>query len=699
MNRYAIFWPEVRDVVFSLKTFAAAMLALFVALYFDLQNPYWAVGTVYIVSHPLSGASTSKAMYRLFGTAIGGIMTVILIPNLVNSPILLTLAISLWMGVCLAVSLLDRTPRSYTFMLAGYTTALTGFPIVDSPDTAFTYATARVIEIAVGIISAALVSRLFFPRHAGPVLADRIDAWMKDATALAIATLKGRSHDPELASIAQKIAADAVDLNGFTTHVAYDTSEHRNLVRLARTLQRRMVAMLPIVSGLADVLSALSRATNDQQTPSIVELKEQTSLWLEGGQALSEDKRSEFLDIIARAETEASAMPQWQELLVRNAVARLRDLIQIWSDCIDLRQDITAGSLHDLRWNRFGSSLDKRPMHKDYGMALYSGVSAMLATFIATAFWISTGWSQGSAAAMMAGVLCCIFSTTDDPTPLMRQFLFASVAAVASAFVVEFAVFPVIHGYLMLAVALGLFLIPVGALMARPSTMLVGMGFGVNLLSMLGLQGRLSLDLASFLNSNTALVVGMIIASGTSALVRSVGAEWSSFRLLRAGWADIAAAARKPQGAEITVLLHRMVDRLGLLAPRLAALPADSYVVQNDVMKDLRNGLNTVELQRHKQHLSQPSRVAINDVLSSVASFYQRKQRKTEVAPDNNLLKTLDHSLTTLSEGGSSSAAEGARRALTGLRYSLFPEARDFAASGNRPSENPDEQDIEEHAA
>jgi uncharacterized membrane protein YccC len=142
-----------------------------------------------------------------------------------------------------------------------------------------------------------------------------------------------------------------------------------------------------------------------------------------------------------------------------------------------------------------------------------------------------------------------------------------------------------------------------------------------------------------------------------------------------------------------------MVDRLGLLAPRLAALHADSYVVQNDVMKDLRNGLNTVELQRHKQLLPQPSRMAIDDVLSSVASFYQRKQQKTEAAPDNNLLQTLDHSLSALSDNGSSSAADGARRALAGLRYSLFPDAQDFAANENRPVEKPGEQDLKEHAA
>lgn len=45
-------------------------------------------------------------------------------PTLVNSPELLSLAIAAWVGLCLYVSLLDRTPRSYMFMLAGYTCAL-----------------------------------------------------------------------------------------------------------------------------------------------------------------------------------------------------------------------------------------------------------------------------------------------------------------------------------------------------------------------------------------------------------------------------------------------------------------------------------------------------------------------------------------------------------------------------------------------
>ncbi|MGO4438401.1 FUSC family protein [Rhizobium sp. RAF56] len=680
MNSSDISTPALSEVVFSLKTFAAAMLALFIALCFDLQNPYWAVGTVYIVSHPLSGASTSKALYRLLGTAIGGAMTIVLVPNLVNAPELLTLAISLWMGICLAVSLLDRTPRSYVFMLAGYTTALTGFPIVASPDTAFVYVVARVTEIVIGILCAAIVSRVFFPQHAGPVLAKRIDRWLAGGANLAIGMLEGRHDDPDLAELSQRLAADAVDLRGFTTHVAYDPADHGSIVTLARTLQRRMVAMLPMASGLGDALKALARETDGAYTPAIRALVADATAWLKSGRSLDEDQRRDFLGTMEKAEAEAAKLPRWQGLVIQNVIARLRDLIQIWSDCIDLKQDIVSGSHHDLRWRRFGSLLDLQPMHKDYGMAIYSGLAAMIATWIASAFWIMTGWAQGGAAAMMAGVLTCIFSTMDDPAPTMRKFLNATIVAVGAAFAFQFGVMPLIHGYIPLAAALGLILVPLGVLMARQSTMLVGMAFCVNLPNILSLQGRLSLDLESFINSNAALILGLAIACGTTALIRSFGAEWSVHRLLSAGWRDIESAAREPRSADIDGLTHRMLDRFGLVAPRLANLPAQSPALETDIIRDLRNGLNTIELQRHKSLLPAARRATVDTVLAEIAERYENARGDTGSDQDSELLSSIDRSLAAL-DVDRSTATEGCLRALTGLRYSLFAAARPFGAA------------------
>jgi uncharacterized membrane protein YccC len=50
-------FPSLRDWIFSLKTFLAGMLALYIAFYFDLPRPYWALASVYIVSNPFVGAT------------------------------------------------------------------------------------------------------------------------------------------------------------------------------------------------------------------------------------------------------------------------------------------------------------------------------------------------------------------------------------------------------------------------------------------------------------------------------------------------------------------------------------------------------------------------------------------------------------------------------------------------------------------
>ena len=130
----------IRPIIFSVNCYIAAVLALFISFSMDLKSSAWAMVTVYLTSQPLSGALRAKAVYRVVGTFVGGAVMVAIVPNLVNAPELTTLAIILWVALCVFVSLLDRTPRSYMFVLSGYTAALMGFPSVlaglraDDPD-------------------------------------------------------------------------------------------------------------------------------------------------------------------------------------------------------------------------------------------------------------------------------------------------------------------------------------------------------------------------------------------------------------------------------------------------------------------------------------------------------------------------------------------------------------------------------------
>jgi len=686
MTKPAETLPRFWDVVFSLKTFAAAMLALWIALLADLPNPYWSVAAVYIVAHPLSGATTSKGFYRLIGTIIGGAVTILFVPHLVNSPEILTLAIGLWMGLCLAISLLDGTPRSYLFMLAGYTVAIASFAVVSAPATTFNYAVGRVEEIAIGIICAAVVNRLVFPRHSGPVLVARVDNWLRDGAKLAVAALRGDGDSPEFLRDRQRLAADALELRNLTTHVAYDTSSIRDVGRLLHVLQQRMVAVLPIVSSLHDVLVLKPGEGEKPWHPAVQKLLDEACDWLESGSELTEQRRAILLGYVDEIESHGKNAESWDELLPFNLAARVRDLVQIWSDCITLRQDIVSGSRHSLRWRRYDSHLKRRPQHRDYGMAFLSGFSAFLATCIATAFWIATGWSQGSAAAMMAGIFCCIFAAMDDPVPVMRKFSWLLLIVIVAAFVFEFALLPLVDGFFPLVLVLGLFLIPAGLLLAIPSQFLLGMVLCVNLPNMLMLQGHLTHDFASFANANLATVLGIVIAAVVTSIVRSVGAEWSVRRLVRSGWKDIVLATERQPGRHrrqrMNGLLLKMIDRIGMMTPRLALIPA-ADIAKVDLLRDLRNGMNTIDLQQYRLKLPEPCREAVDRVLDGVGEHYRALLRDvstdTRGDVDAALLGSIDDAITAIIEGGSPAIAKRPRIALVGLRFNLFPKAPPFA--------------------
>src|SRR6202012_1128984 len=97
----------IASLMFSLRTFAAAMLALYVSYILDLSQPVWAFMTVYIVSAPFLGMVRSKALYRIVGTIAGAVFCVAVVPNLVDAPLLLVLVIACWIALCLYLSIVD----------------------------------------------------------------------------------------------------------------------------------------------------------------------------------------------------------------------------------------------------------------------------------------------------------------------------------------------------------------------------------------------------------------------------------------------------------------------------------------------------------------------------------------------------------------------------------------------------------------
>src|ERR1700745_1964354 len=103
---------------------ASVCLALFVAFWLELDNPYWAGASAAIVCQPYLGASLRKSRYRLIGTLVGATMIVALTAWFPQNRIGLLVSLALWCGVCAFAATLFRNFASYAAALAGYTAAL-----------------------------------------------------------------------------------------------------------------------------------------------------------------------------------------------------------------------------------------------------------------------------------------------------------------------------------------------------------------------------------------------------------------------------------------------------------------------------------------------------------------------------------------------------------------------------------------------
>jgi uncharacterized membrane protein YccC len=670
-----------RPIIFSVNCFIASMLTLFIAFSLDLRSPGWAMTTVYLTSQPLSGVMRAKAVYRVIGTFIGGVAMVAIVPNFINAPELTALAIILWVALCLYLSLLDRTPRSYVFALSGYTAALIGFPAVLAPDGVFDIAVSRVEEIAIGTICAAIVHSLIFPKSALSAFNEKMNGILADARRW-IACGLTKDPTPEIDRERRRVAADGTELYLLGTSLRFDTSSSHPDIGTVRAFDRSVIALLPLLTAVEDRLVVLRRMgpLPERLSRTVSDIHE----WVHGSDmpdknADGRGRAAELREACAAATPAVGADSTWTDLLIVNLTARLDELIVSWQACLDLAAYIA----NPLRGpvappERIPTSSAAKSLHKDPGIALLSAVAAAVAMGICCVIWIATAWPDGAGAVAFAAVLCTLFAVLDDPTPIIRNLTVFLALCIPLVAIYQFVIFPAIDGFTLLAVVLAIVLIPAGIALAIPRYAVVGLALVVGFSVELGLQSSYGTDLATVLNSNSAFVVGGIVALVVTRLIRVIGVQESARRLIRAGLQDLANVSDRRVPSTRVEWISRMLDRVGLLFYRGAGSQDGSKHDFADAMADLRIGVNIIELQGIEPHLTAAGRAAIETLLDGIAVYF-RALAHGRVAPlGHELLRQIDLLIGEIVALGDNFHA--ALASLVGLRRSLYPDARPYGA-------------------
>ncbi|WP_150293263.1 FUSC family protein [Sphingobium estronivorans] len=659
---------DPQKLLFSFSSLLAAAITLAIAFSASLPRPWWALLTVYVTAQPMAGAFRPKVLYRLAGIATGAAVTILLVPNLQNSPEFLVLCLAAWTGFCIYLAVLDRTPRAFLFQMAAFSSAVISFPYLDDPANIFDTTIARVEEMTVAILCVTTVHALLQPWSATPVIRARAQSFIGHARRWAAEALSSRhtklEHDHR-----RMLAADVTELGMIAFHLPFDQRWAPATRRRVTALQHQLATVLPLASAAANRLDLLR--ADHALSPELSRLLDAISAWLvdedsRPGQATPLIRQSRIM--AAKAEADRS----WTALLTASACIRMAEFLSALAASRRLTDRIGKPGRPGIPAMQAASFA----LARDHGVAALAGLATAMAIVIYCAVWILLAWPNGSATAAFAALITCSFATQDDPAPVIGRYLLATLKTFPLAALYLFVILPRVDGYEMLIVTLAPALLWMGYVQADPKRSPQALPMFSCFIVAMGFLARFQADFALFVNTGLAQIGGIVTTLAITKMFRSANMAWTARRILRANWADMAQLAdiRRPFMPQRWTAMA--VDRLGQIAARMAIVAPGDDLHAADGLADLRIGRNIIPLRRALSHVPHDVRHSLGQVLAGLTRFYAACCRHGRAeAPPPLLLAAIDRALHALLGLPMDEFRRAALRALVGMRCNLFPTA------------------------
>ena len=572
------FRPNKLDWIFATKTFIAGMLALYIAFELNLSYPIWAIGTVFVIANPYAGMAASKSIYRLLGTLFGAIFAVAVMPYLINTPWLFVLVLATWVGFCLYISLIDRSPRSYVVMLAGYTAVIICFNSIYYIETVsiFDMALGRFLEISLGVVCSAVVNAIIFPMHIGPVIQMRVSKTMQDTQHVFDAILSDEKHQNNYTQLLANITRDTSDIHTMAEHLDYEKSKFKGMTKPLQELLHQMTMLVANLVAMSERMKQLDRIDWNYRQ-SFQDFHQHIDDFLQNENEIKTDEllylpehfEQKFQQIVAQAKPEQWVILGGLKMDIRHFIQNMRAVQLIW-------QRMQAGD-NSLPESIAPLTTSYPSLHRDYGVAVRGGLSAFLTTIVACTFWILSGWKSGFMMAEMATITACILTFLDDPVPALKLFIRASIYAAFFVFIYAYGIFPHLTSFWEVMVVLAPFILFCLMLYLHPPLHGLGLPLIMSTVMGLNLQNRYSMDQITFFDMTIGTVLGPIISVFMVHVVRSMSPDITVQRMLTLHYKELRQAIHMPYGTGFRIHLRGMLDRIGML---------NTKQVQSQVLKD-----------------------------------------------------------------------------------------------------------------
>lgn len=632
-----------RNIVFASRLAAAAIAALAIAYWLELQEPQWAILTVYLLTQSSTGAALAKGSFRFLGTIAASAYALTAVELFSQDPLLLVGSAMVWVFACYYGAARASNFTAYGFMLAGFTGLLVTFQGAANPGGAWLVAVDRVSEISIGIACATLAGALVLPDHAGTqlrglmastfrALADHCALSLRAATGGQALIDERRTILPQLVKFdalrsytrfeAPEMRADAAAMDEVTREFLAVLAAARGLhLRLAALQEGGTALPEPLTAALEPAILALGRIGADPTMPGDpARVRAELAIIRRDLAGLARHiEGSDDLPLGARADA---------ILVCRQATGMLRDL-----SLLLLAQQAVFRHSRQRSTPRHAAAASSHPT------ALLQGTRAALSLMIFCAFWHATQWDQGIAGITGLALMNYQCVNTDDPARLGWPYLRAVVAACFCAYFTIAFIYPWLEGFQTLAAFLFLVLLPAGLLIGTPGYARSAGTFTIFYAAAAATGNVFTPDPLTFANFCFGLVFGMFVCLMVARLVPAT-ARGPRRRAVRHTLCVLLPQAANGERAPSQVA-REITHLLGALLPQLSLARAGHDRLLRGL---LACASSARELGRLRQvatdpSLPEPARRAIEGGLQRLAALFAAwpSSAPSEAAPSGTV--------------------------------------------------------------
>nr|WP_242007162.1 FUSC family protein [Acetobacter farinalis] len=640
--------PSPANLGFALRTTCAALLALSIALWMEMDSPQWAAMTTWIVAQNSRGQSLSKAKWRLIGTCAGAIAGVAFLAAFPQEPWLLFPLLALGAGACCAEATFLRNFRSYALVLVAFTCTIIVLSAANQPDNVFMIALSRTTYITLGIVCESTLAGLFAPRLdtiAQEELRRRMQETLSGAcqsmTGLLLGQKDGLFRSRALMSSIPSLA-DQIEFSEIEIGPHAHAGDHARAVLasistfLARglSLHIHMEAASPLPSAFRKTLSSFTTILNH------VPEQLQNTTPVEAARVIRKALYRARTDCLQSATDtlilfeQARAQPACPDDLIRDLLeSRILE-----TALAKLILELDEALLHFIALydpaptDRFRF---KQHIEKDPVLALNNGLRAAAAICIGALIWEVTAWPNGATLAMFVAVTSTRFSAFENPVLASSGFLRGALWAAAVSWVLVFVVLPEQASNETLLASLFFPMLVGGLALRAPGTIGTAAAYNNFMPFMVGPANHARLNELVWFNTTPAVVLGIALGVWAFRLVLPFDPAAERWRLRRKLVRDLRRLAARQSAFTPAEWMAQSCGRIAQIIHHAGESPdtlTEAYLA--GAMGVMTVGLLVLRIQHVLEHkILQPGQTQLlQDVLHSIATLHGRTTTPAQTA-------------------------------------------------------------------